>query len=450
MAAMDTKNSGVGLSVASEIERLRKQQTAFCILTLFVLAMLLLLHALFAFVLGEPSTPVLAVLGVSFGIRLIELTWLQSPGKRFTPKLAKADGIGSILMLFVLAALLAWLTNHDHSPYQVLLAIPVLQSAFLLGLTATVMTIVAADGTIFLWLWRYFALHPPASGAEYLEGGMLAIVYALMGLLAWYLVSQLQRNQTKLAGSLTDLRAARARLVDEEKLAAVGRLASGIAHEIRNPVAMIVSALSTVRDGCAVNGEREEMFAIASRQAGRLEVLTNEFLTYAKPTVPRRSPVLVGDLLANVEAVCNIRGAENGIQVTCRLESDKAVMLDSSQIEGALLNLALNAIEANGKDGTVTITASFTESGLRINVENSGPAISPLDMERIFEPFFTTKSAGTGLGLAIARSVAKAHGGDLWVSRNEDGHVVFTMSLDTEIDRVRDRETIHGWGSDRR
>lgn len=448
---MDTRYSSAivppDLSVA---EGLRKQQTAFCVLTLFVLAMLLLLHALFAFILGEPSTAVLALLGVSFGIRLVELTWLQNPGRLFSDRLAKIDGIGSILMLFLLAALLAWLTNRDHSPYQVLLAIPVLQSAFLLGLTATVITIIAADATIFLWLWHYFALHPPASSAEYLEGGMLAVVYALMGLLVWFLVSQLRANQMRLAGTFADLQTARARLLNEEKLAAVGRLASGIAHEIRNPVAMIVSALSTVRDGSVVNGEREEMFAIASRQAGRLEALTNDFLTYAKPTVPRCSPVLLGDVLSAVEAVSRIRAAEHGIRVTCRAEGDQVVLLDGSQVEGALLNLVLNAIDAIPGSGSVMVTGRFTEGQLQIEVQNSGPAIPVSAMDKIFEPFFTTKASGTGLGLAIARSVAKAHGGDLWVSRNEDGHVVFTMTLEALLSREREEEAIHGQGSDRR
>lgn len=428
----------------SETEGLRKQQTAFCVLTLFVLAMLLLLHALFALVLGEPSVPVLVVLGLSFGIRLIELVWLQNATRPFTAGLAKADGIGSILMLFVLAGLLSWLTNRDHSPYQVLLAIPVLQSAFLLGLTATVITIVAADATIFLWLWRYFALNPPASGAEYLEGGMLAVVYALMGLLAWFLVSQLRSNEERLAGTLADLQTARARLVNEEKLAAVGRLASGIAHEIRNPVAMIVSALSTATEPSAMKGEREEMFAIASRQAGRLEALTTDFLTYAKPTVPKPSAILLGDLLSGVEAVARMRAAGREIEVTCRVADDRLVLVDASQVEGALLNLVLNAIDAISGAGTVTVTGEFADGQLHFDVENSGPAIPAAATDRIFEPFFTTKSAGTGLGLAIARSTAKAHGGDLWLSRNEEGHVIFTMTLDALMTREGEREAING------
>jgi two-component system, NtrC family, sensor histidine kinase HydH len=417
-----------------EFDGLRRQQTAFCILTLFVLAMLLLLHALFAFVLGEPSMSVLVVLGFSFAIRLLELMWLQSRSEPMTHREARLDGIASIGTLFVLAILLMWMTNRDHSPYQVLLAIPVLQSAFLFGLTTTVCTILAADSVIFLWLWRYFALHPPALGSEYLEAGMLAVIYALMGLLVWFLISQLRANQTQLAAALEDLERTRAKLISEEKLAAVGRLASGIAHEIRNPVAMIVSALSTARDQATMVSEREEMFGIASRQAGRLEALTTDFLTYAKPNFPHRSPVIIGDLLSAVESVARVRAAERSIRVTCRFEGNdhhQIAVVDGSQLEGALLNLAINAIDAAPSGGAVILTAGVREDVLRVDVENSGPAISAANLDKIFEPFFTTKAGGTGLGLAIARAVARAHAGDLWVSSNEDGHVIFTLTVST-------------------
>jgi signal transduction histidine kinase len=122
------------------------------------------------------------------------------------------------------------------------------------------------------------------------------------------------------------------------------------------------------------------------------------------------------------------------------VDDDQTIWVDGSQMEGALLNLCLNAMDAMSGNGAVTISATADQGALRIEVENSGPAISAANMDRIFEPFFTTKPAGTGLGLAIARSVAKAHGGDLWVSRNEDGHVVFTMTLDVQADRASERE----------
>ena len=84
-----------------------------------------------------------------------------------------------------------------------------------------------------------------------------------------------------------------------------------------------------------------------------------------------------------------------------------------------------------------------------IDVENSGGAIPPAHMLRIFEPFFTTKPAGTGLGLAIARTVARSHGGDIWVSQNQDGAVIFTMTLLVRTSQDENREAVYGQGADR-
>lgn len=428
---------------------LRKQQTAFCILTLFVLAMLLLLHMLFADVLGEPSVGVVLVLVLSFALRLGELAWLESSTEPLSEGAASVDGAASIVSLFLLAGLLAWLTNHDHSPYQVLLVIPVLQSACLFSIGPTLLTIAAADGTIFLWLRRYYALHPPPSGDEYLEAGMFAVVVALVGVLLWILMRLLRTHQAALASTVADLQTARERLVSEEKLAAVGRLASGIAHEIRNPVAMITSALATAADQETDVREREEMFAIAERQARRLENLTTEFLSYARPSRPRRAPVRVSDLLAAIEGVTRVRAQEGEVQVRCEATSETTITVDASQVEGAVLNLTLNAIDAMNGRGELGIRAGVEDRVLQIEVRNSGKAIPAGDLERIFEPFFTTKAAGTGLGLSVARGIARAHGGDLWVSRNEDGDVAFTMTLATDAARATAVEAGIGKDSDR-
>jgi two-component system, NtrC family, sensor histidine kinase HydH len=421
---------------------LTRQQTAFCVLTLFVLAMLLLLHIMFAYVLGEPSLPVVVVLGLSFGLRLIELGWLQSHNEPLSERAAKTDGTLSILSLFLLAFLLAWLTNRDHSPYQVLLVIPVLQSACLFGLVATAATIVFADATIFIWLRHYFALYPQPSGKEYLEAGMLAVIIALVGVLMWLLMRLLRAHQAALAGTLSALQTAREKLMSEEKLAAIGRLASGIAHEIRNPVAMIASALTTAADPLTVEKERDEMFAIADRQAKRLEILTTEFLSYAKPSPPRRSPILVSDLLSAIEAVTRVKGDQFGIQLDCEDTTHRTASLDVAQVEGALLNLTLNAIDAMAASGNITVRAATENGALRIDVENCGHPIAETHLARIFEPFFTTKPGGTGLGLAVARGVARAHGGDLWVSNNEEGRVRFTMILAGALEEQTEQEVL--------
>ena len=411
------------------IDDQRKQRSLFCVITIILGVVLLAIHALFAPILGEPSLPVVLLLGLMLVLRAFEWLWLHKLRRRLTQKETRVENYVSIVSVFLVTALLTYFTNRDESPYFVLLAIPILQSAYMFGLFVTALTIVAADTMILLWIWHYYALHPPPRLPEYLEIGILCVVYILMGLLVWFLVNQLKRNQLQLKVSLESLQATRERLISEEKLAAVGRLASGLAHEIRNPVAMISSSLSTAISPGTDESEREEMFTIAARESKRLESLTADFLTYARPSPLHRSSVLMNDQLSYIAAATRAHGASRGIAIVSELDNELSANVDASQIEGALLNLVLNAIDATPNGGTVKLNASLTGNVLKIEVEDSGPAIPEADIPRIFEPFFTTKPAGTGLGLAIARRAAIAHGGDLLLSQNRDGCVTFSMTL---------------------
>ncbi|MFP5277979.1 MAG: sensor histidine kinase [Acidobacteriota bacterium] len=406
----------------------RKQQTAFCIVTLFALGILLLVHTVFASVIGEPSLAVLVLLALSFLLRLVELGWLQSR-ERVTRKIAQMDGVASILGNLFLVILLAWFSTTDHSPYQVLLAIPVLQAACLFGLLVTSATVVAAGGTIFFWMYHYSELYQQLSPIDYLEGGMLTLVLALTAVLIWFLVRVLRTHEAALSSALADLGATRLQLANEEKLSAIGRFASGIAHEIRNPLAMILSALATAIDPEVEPQERGEMFAIARHQASRLETLTTDFLQYARPADLKRAPILVDELLGSVESLTRLRVGERPIEIACSAPAEQVAIIDGSLVEAALLNLTLNAVDAVGGAGTVVLRADAGDSVLRIEVENSGEPIAAPHLERIFEPFYTTKPEGTGLGLAMAKATAQAHGGDLWVSQNRKGRVTFTMEL---------------------
>jgi two-component system sensor histidine kinase HydH len=408
---------------------LAKQNSVFCIITLVVGVLLLLIHSLFASILGEPSLPVILLLGLMLALRVLELLWLQKRGRRLIEREARIESYVSIASMFALTALLTHFTNRDENPYFVLLAIPILQCAYMFGLLLTILIISAADTMILFWIWRFYTLHPPARLTEYLEIGMLCVVYFLMGLLVWFLVNQLKTNQLKLKNSLELLKATREHLISEEKLAAIGRLASGIAHEIRNPVAMISSSLATANYPGIDEEEREEMFAIAARESKRLESLTADFLTYARPSPLKRSPVLMNDLLSYIAAVTRSHAASRTITIVSELTEDLSVDIDAPQVEGALLNLVLNAVDATPSGGTVRLNASLAGNVLNIDVENSGPSIPETYLPQIFEPFFTTKPAGTGLGLAIARSAAIAHGGDLNLSQNRDGCVTFSMTL---------------------
>ena len=412
-----------------EAQTFRKQQSAFCILTLFVIAILLLLHAIFAPLLGEPSKAVILILACGFLLKSWEILWLQSKTEGISAREVRLETAISVGGVFVLAGTLAFFTNRDDSPYFVLLAIPILQCAYYCGLTATIAAIVAAVGTMFAWIQHYFSIHPPARPTEYLETGMIAVIFCLTGPLVWFLVNQLRESEANLYERMTELNAAREKLLSEEKLAAVGRLASGIAHEIRNPVAMIASSLATAAYPASDSREREEMFAIAAREARRLEGLTTDFLTYARPSALQRSFVSLADIVRHIADVTRMRAADRSIDVQCQAEQEISAEVDGAQLEAALLNLALNALDATPEGGRVKLRLGTDGNVVRIDVENSGTMIPHVNLSRVFEPFFTTKPGGTGLGLAIARAIAVAHGGDLFLSDNRDGAVAFTITV---------------------
>jgi signal transduction histidine kinase len=432
-----------------EAQALRRQQIAFCLLTAFLLAPLLLLHSHFSFLLGEPSESVLLILAFVFLAKMLECAWLMGQRDGISERSARVATIVSIAAVFVLTAVLVVLTDRDEVPYFVLLAIPILQCAYRFSLPATLLTIAGSVGLMFTWSQHFFALHPPALPAEFLETGMISVIYFLMGTLVWFLVHQLEIKQARLYRNMIELEAAREKLLNEERLAAVGRLASGVAHEIRNPVAMIVSSLSTAADQTTDAAERQDMFDIAAREAKRLENLTNDFLHYARPSVPHRSQFPVNEIVNHVVNMIRVRAVERSIDVCSKLSVEVTGNIDASQIEGALLNVGMNAIDATPDAGRITFSSRCDDLMVAIDVENSGNAISEQDMVRIFEPFFTTKPGGTGLGLAIARTAARAHGGDLWVGQNRDGAVVFTMTFRLREDEEEIEEAVYGKSADR-
>src|SRR4051794_38121191 len=195
-----------------EAQALRRQQIAFCLLTIFLIAALLPLHIHFAVLLGEPSEGVILILGLAFAVKIGEWAWLWRQKDGITERTARISTAIAVPTMFLLAMILAVLTDRDEVPYFVLLAIPILQSAYRFGLIATVLTITASVGLIFTWSQQFFTGHPPASPAEILESGMISLIYCLMGILVWYLVHQLEIKQAKLYRNMMELEAMREKL----------------------------------------------------------------------------------------------------------------------------------------------------------------------------------------------------------------------------------------------
>ena len=424
------KHQSKSLFLASDFDSFKQQETTFVVLNLFILATLLLFHTLFASYWGFPSAFLIAILAGALFAQGAELFWLVT---RNTPLGLKGMTLltwASICFNILLAIVLGSITNREDTQYFVIMVVPILVAAFRLTLLSTLAVVAVVDCINFSWVWHY-ARHQFATPVnEYIETGTVSLIYTVVGLLVWFLVNHLHQKEARLSESLVDLERAKERLLQEEKLAVVGRLASGIAHEIRNPVAAIVSALSTARGSGLAASEREEMFEIAAKESRRLERLTTDFLAYARPRNPQKAPSSLDDTLGYVAEACRPRGNERGVSIQPHSSGGLVANIDAAYVQQALVDLVMNAVEASSPGGRVDLRAGANGGGsVRIEVENAGPSIPPASVARIFEPFFTTKPQGTGLGLAIARNIARAHGGDLVLSANEPGRVCFTLTF---------------------
>ncbi len=417
-------------SASADLGSFRSQESIFIALNLLLLALLLGLHTSLTSFWGTPSRSLIAVLCGGLLLGSAELLWVHRYPRRLSARQVYLLTWGSITVNLALAALLSELTDHEDSPYFVLMIVPVLQAAFRFPLLSLSSVMLAANFLNFFWVWRYFRNHPPPDGSEFLEAGVNSLMFAIVGFVVWILVNHLHQKEFHLANNVLELERTREKLLQEETLAAVGRLSSAIAHEIRNPVAMISSSLATAAHVGLSEVEREDMRAIATREAARLEKLTDDLLSYARPRKPQRVSTSIADTLAYVASLCRAHAGQKQVQIEVSSSPSLVAEVDPAQVQQALLNLVMNAIDAS-PPGRMVLLAAYGDDGhqFRVNVENHGTPIAGNDLTRIFEPFFTTRLKGTGLGLAIARNIARAQGGELTLAENSPERICFSMTL---------------------
>lgn len=226
---------------------------------------------------------------------------------------------------------------------------------------------------------------------------------------------------------LTQIKEMEDRLKRADRLAAVGKLASGMAHEIRNPLASISGSVQLLMEERYIHEDDRRLMAIVVKEAERLSLLLSEFLTFARPPSPQCKWTDTSSLLDDVILLsrCDQRFAGRIVEKAYPLRV--LFDLDEEQIRQVVWNLLLNAVEAVAEGGSIRL--GIEEKCSTIFVEDSGPGIPEEIRNRIFDPFFTTKERGTGLGLATAHAIVTAHGGELAVTSAPIGGARFEVRL---------------------
>jgi PAS domain S-box-containing protein len=237
---------------------------------------------------------------------------------------------------------------------------------------------------------------------------------------------------------ITEFKDLEKKFYESEKLAAIGQLSAGIAHEVRNPLSSIKMSLQILEKRMQPEGNDLKRFRIAQREVEHLEELVNDVLIYAKPAVPKKEPSDIRRIVDNALALVERLVTDKNIHVQTDFEESLPLLhVDSAMLEQAFLNIYRNAVDAMELDGVLRTTVRQTGNDpaqIQITVEDNGCGIDAADLPHVFNPFFTKKKYGTGLGMTQVKKIIDLHTGSIEIrSKNKGGtRVMATLPVNQE------------------
>jgi signal transduction histidine kinase len=280
----------------------------------------------------------------------------------------------------------------------------------------------------------------------WVEGLLLVLLLLVIGLGA---VVGLSGYRELLAPLRKQLRQSRAVIERNEKLASLGSLAAGVAHEIRNPLTAINVRVHSLKRSLVSGSSEHEDAAVIDNEIKRLEGIVQAFLQFARPAEPKFVTISADSLLVRVRALLGGQMEKAAIQLLLESPPDLWVRVDPQQIEQVLINLVRNAAESIERDGVIRLRARKDTARLGercgpvvvLEVSDTGKGISPEVQKRLFDPFFTTKEEGTGLGLSIAMRIVEQQGGALHYATQLSRGTTFSLLLPEAEDHSHESST---------
>jgi signal transduction histidine kinase len=334
------------------------------------------------------------------------------------------------------------LTNRIGSSYYWLLLFPVMSAATTFALLGTMISIVIASA-LYLWFLVFLTPDQHIDPDQQRELALRLIALLIVGYLTHQLAEakrmEARRYQIvaeQLAEANENLQKAEAAATRSERLAALGQLSAGLAHELRNPLGtMKTSAEMLLQNVPSDNEIACEMAQFISSEVDRTDSLITRFLDFARPLALRSERADVGQVIDR--AIEEIDRHRPPFDVTIYKNYSPDIRLfrfDPELMQRVFYNLILNAIQASPPQGSVTVKTRPINGTVEIAVIDRGSGIAKNHLENIFNPFFTTKSKGTGLGLAIVSKIVDQHGGKIAVESEAGSGSVFRVYLPTRED----------------
>ena len=354
------------------------------------------------------------------------------------PKLPLASVSGAIVsyaIKLILCCLLIGQTDGIASSYYWVLVLPVISAATRLGTVGTIITSGIACGA-YLAFWSRVPSNLEIGDKPELV--LRCVVMALSGFLAHQLAQaaniEARKHQAaalQLAEANRNLQEAEAAVRRSDRLAALGQLSAGLAHELRNPLGTIkTSAEMLLKNVPADNAVAREMAGFISSEVDRTNSLVTRFLDFARPLAVRLDKTDLTQVID--QAVSDVEKHQPPFDVTIYKNYSPEIppfFLDGQLMERVMYNLLLNAAQASPAAASITVKTRQIDGMVEIKVIDRGMGIPPKLIENIFNPFYTTKSGGVGLGLAIVSKIVDEHGGSISVESEPGEGSVFRVYL---------------------
>ncbi len=245
-------------------------------------------------------------------------------------------------------------------------------------------------------------------------------------------------NDGRLAGEvllirdLTAVKLLEKELQRSERLAALGKMAAGVAHELRNPLSSIKGLAVLLKSQLSVFGSGVETADVLVKEVERLNRSIGELLDYAKPGQLMREMTAISEIIKKTVSLVQIDAESHKISIVLGLAEDlPLVFIDRDKLNQVVLNLLLNAIQAMPSGGILRICTERVRGGIAVSIRDNGLGISPENLSRVFDPYFTTKSNGAGLGLALSAKIVEEHGGalEIFSTPNEYTEIRFMLPI---------------------
>ncbi len=228
---------------------------------------------------------------------------------------------------------------------------------------------------------------------------------------------------------LTEVKELEERLMTSEKMAVLGQLSAGLAHELRNPLSAISGAVEILREDLTPTDEHERLIGVATQEVERLNLLVEDFLILTMPIQKNKSSVDLGKIISSTVDSFTKTIRRSNIEIINGIEEEIYVKAHSYRLKQAIWNLLMNSIEAMPGGGKVTLSSEFRNGNVILKFRDEGRGIEDKIKSRLFDPFFTTKEVGTGLGLAIVQKVIEGYNGEVNVESSPGKGATFFITL---------------------